>query len=178
MTISIRGVLSYLKKFIFDIYRDKQTYRNLIFSLTLFPIGILAFIYIVTGFFISFGLLVVLVGIPLNYYFLRSLRKCVLLIALISNKTTGHPDEVVSEFEIPEENLLQNYLFALKQWSTWIYLIYLLGIFWISIGLFILTFSFLTLALVLRIEPIYELIFDQRIDGGDFSISNILPEFL
>lgn len=131
----------------------------------------------IVGFVTSLALFVVLIGIPLNYYFLRSLRKCVLVIALISKKITGLPNDVTSEFELPKGSIFQNYAFILKQRSTWIYLIYLLAIFWISVGLFVLTFGFLWVAIVLRIEPVYELIFNKKLID-DLSISSILPDFL
>ncbi|MCE7734824.1 MAG: hypothetical protein GPJ54_08115 [Candidatus Heimdallarchaeota archaeon] len=177
MTIETNGFMSHLKKFFFDIYKSKQTYKNLVFSLTLFPIGILAYIYVFTGFITSVALFVVLLGIPLNYYFLRSLRNYVLFIALVSNKITGQPEEVNSDFKIPEWGFFQNYAFLIRQQSTWIYLIYLLAIFWISTGFFILTFGFLMIAIVLRVEPVYELVFNKRLNE-DISIQWTLPEFL
>ncbi len=177
MVIIIRDIISNLRKFFFELYKDKQTYKNLIFSLTLFPIGILAYIYVIAGFFATFALFVVIIGIPLNYYFLRSLRNCVLFISVISNKITGQPEKVSSEIELLDGNWLQNYVFVLKKSQTWIYLIYLLAIFWISTGLFILTFGFLNFAVILRVEPVYEFIFNKRLND-DFSILHLLPEFL
>lgn len=169
--------MSNLRKFFFGVYKNKQTYKNLIFSLTLFPIGILAYIYVVAGFFTSLALFVIFIGIPLNYYFLRSLRNCVLLVTLVSNKITGQPEMVSFETELVEGKWYQNYFIVLKMRQTWIYLIYLLGIFLFSLALFVITFGFLTVAIVLRIEPVYEFVFNGSLNEG-FSISNVLPSFL
>jgi uncharacterized membrane protein len=58
---------------IFGVYVDSHTYLNLAYVLLLFPLGIVYFIYIVTGALLSVGLALTIIGIPLGILFLVSI---------------------------------------------------------------------------------------------------------
>lgn len=54
------------------VYFEGRTYKNLLYLFLMFPLGILYFVYIVTGLSVSLGLIVTFIGIPLLILFLLS----------------------------------------------------------------------------------------------------------
>lgn len=56
----------------FGVYLDGRSYRNMLYLFLMFPLGIIYFVYIVTGISLSAGLLVTFIGIPLFILFLLS----------------------------------------------------------------------------------------------------------
>ncbi len=57
----------------FGVYKDGRTYLNLLYLILLFPLGITYFVYSVTCFSTFVGLIPIIVGILLLYFFLISL---------------------------------------------------------------------------------------------------------
>ena len=54
------------------VYLDGRSYRNMLYLFLMFPLGIIYFVYIITGISLSAGLLVTFIGIPLFILFLLS----------------------------------------------------------------------------------------------------------
>ena len=74
---------------LFSVYRDIQTYKNIVFLLSLLIIDIFLFTYVVTGISLSFGLVVTVIGIVVAFAFLRSIPYLMNGYSKYTTKMTG-----------------------------------------------------------------------------------------
>ena len=74
---------------LFSVYRDIQTYKNIIFLLSLLIIDIFLFTYVVTGISLSIGLAVTVIGIVVAFAFLRSIPYLMNGYSKYTTKMTG-----------------------------------------------------------------------------------------
>lgn len=63
--------LSFLGKY-FGVIAKKETYFHMLYLSLVFPLGIFYFVYLVTGFSVSAGILILIVSIPIIAFFLLS----------------------------------------------------------------------------------------------------------
>ena len=63
-----------LARRMFGPYTEGRTYKNMLYLFLMFPLGIIYFVYIITGISISLGLIITIIGIPLLILFLMSIK--------------------------------------------------------------------------------------------------------
>ena len=73
----------------FAVFRYWRTYSNLLYLFLTFPIGIAFFVYAVTAFSVSVGLIFTFVGIILLYAFLWSLPRIMFAMGLLTETLVG-----------------------------------------------------------------------------------------
>lgn len=140
----------------FGVVARGQTYRNLLYLLLTFPLGLFYFTFLITGFSVSAGLIVVLIGIPL----LISMLVVVNLLAhgerwlAVQLLGVNIPAPERSQSESPEgiqERLTDIFV---DRW-TWKGLVYLLIKFVTGLVWFILIVTLLSFAFSLLLAPLY-----------------------
>jgi len=135
-----------------------QTYRNLIYLLLAFPLGLFYFTFLIIGFSLSAGLIFALIGIPL----LIGMLVAVNLLARAERWLTVQllridiPAPAPGQSESPDENGIWERLTAiLADRRTWKGLVYLsvkivTGLVW-----FVLIVTLLSFAVALLLAPLY-----------------------
>jgi len=63
-----------LLKRTFGPYTEGRTYKNMLYLFLMFPLGIIYFVYLITGIALSLGLIITIIGIPLLILFLMSIK--------------------------------------------------------------------------------------------------------
>ncbi|NHJ49837.1 MAG: hypothetical protein FK733_18740 [Asgard group archaeon] len=92
-----------------DVYTHGRTYLNLLYLLLLFPIGIILFVYTVTCFSTFVGLIPIVVGIFLLYFFLLSLPFLMKIQAWLMKITVGIEfKQPKTEMKIDEDETFMN----------------------------------------------------------------------
>lgn len=160
------------KYIFFGVYRAKSTYRNLAFSLVLFFIGIITFSYVIFGIFGTIPLMIIGIGVLLNYLFILSLPKVIYYISLLSHKITGSPmkPDPPGVSNVGSETFIKRYLALVRNPKTIWYLLYLIMVFPITTFLFTITIGFITIALILRIDPFFQFITGMELND-DLNLS-------
>ncbi len=110
----------------FSVYRNPKTYTSLIYLLLIFPLGIAFFVYAVTGFSVSIGLVVTIVGIFLLYIFLWSLPRIMYIMGLLTDWLVGikMPEKVYKPYY--EGTFFRKALSSLRDSRIWKTLLYFL----------------------------------------------------
>lgn len=147
-----------------------QTYLNLLYLLLAFPLGTLYFVFLVTGFSLGFGLLVIAVGVPILLLVLAASH----VFAAFERATTRHLLAV--EIDSPDYPFLDGeggvdgarlLVFGIETYAA---ICYLFLKFVIGIVSFVLLTTMLTTSVVLLLTPLY---YDQPnvqvglINGGE-----------
>lgn len=161
-----------LKRIFFDVYRSKNTYKNLAFSLLLFPIGVGTFIYVTIGLSVSLSLMIIGIGFLINYYFLLSLPKLVYGISRLSTKILGIPQEIDFVFREPEGTFFQKYIELLKRKEIWFSLVYFNLLFFVTLITYVSSMVFVISGSMVRIDPIYKFLFGKDLNQ-DFHLSGL-----
>lgn len=135
----------------FDVVAQKQTYLNILYLLLSFPLGVIYFVVLVTGFSLGIGLLVIWIGVPiLALMFVLCDQMVVFEYVLIKKLLNLHIPPL--QLESPKgDRILERLKNRLFDSVSWVKIGYLfikcpLGIilFTISITLIALTFGMIT----------------------------------
>ena len=136
------------------VYRYSRTYLNLIYLLATFPIGIIFFVYSVTAFSVSAGLIFTFIGIILMWVFLWSLPKIMYAHGLMTKYLVGI-DLPVNPYEpYVEGGFIKKATSALKDkriWKTFFY--FLIPAMPIGIFFFTLVVTLISVSLSLLAYP-------------------------
>jgi len=110
----------------FGVYGNAKTYTSLVYLLLTFPLGIAFFVYAITGFSVSLGLIFTFVGIFLVYIFLWSLPRIMNIMGLLTDWLVGikMPEKVYKPYY--EGTLLRKALNSLGDSRIWKTLLYFL----------------------------------------------------
>ncbi len=143
----------------FGIIAEPRAWGSLLYLLLLLPLGIIYFTWAVTGLSLSLGLFVLIIGLPLVWLFLLSVRGMALLEGRIVEALTG--------IRMPRRPLFANR--NLNFWGrlksiamdkyTWFSLIYFIICLPLGIFYFSLLISLVAVSLYLIATPVLELIF-------------------
>ncbi|WP_090308805.1 sensor domain-containing protein [Natronorubrum texcoconense] len=147
-----------------------QTYLNLCYLLLAFPLGIIYFVFLVTGFSLGFGLLIIAVGVPIlllvlaaSHVFAAFERATTRHLLSINIDSPGYPF-LDGEDGIDGVRLL---VFGLETYAA---ICYLFLKFVVGIVSFVLLTTMLTTSIALLLTPLY---YDQPnvqvglVNGGD-----------
>ncbi|WP_181686980.1 sensor domain-containing protein [Halorhabdus salina] len=149
-TSSLRGVLTP----VFRSPTDRQTYRNLLYLFLSFPLGLLYYILVVTGFALGLGLsvfgigIVILLGTVIGLRYLGTFERR--LANALLRTDIPEPDDVERD-DGGAVDTVKAYLGAA---STWRGLGFVLLKFWLGVLSFVLLVSFLATAIELVVLPV------------------------
>jgi len=164
--------LSYEGVGFFQVYSYGRTYLNLLYLMLLMPIGIILFVYAVTCFSTFVGLIPIVVGIPLLYFFLISLPYITKGFAWLGTLLVGveiPPKKPVVQEEAVEETFWKKALHKLKKRSILYSFLYFLFVAMpVGIVTFTLVVSLIPTALGLLFSWV-ALIVEYAITGGVLS---------
>lgn len=157
----------------FDVIMDKQAYLSLIYLILSFPLGIFYFIFIAAGLSVGIGLIPVLVGIPVLYVFMISV-KCLmkferkmaaLFLGMSIDEGSGRREKGVGTL-----TRFKDELFDIELWKA---LIYLSFKFFAGTMLFCLCVSLIALSLGLTAAPVVYQVLEYYSDSDGGLLINI-----
>ncbi len=136
------------------VYAEGRTYKNMLYLFLMFPLGILYFVYIITGFSVSMGLLVTFIGIPLLILFLLSFGG----IAWFQGRLT----EVLLGIRMPRKRrkfrakgtLWTRLKLSFKNPRLYSSMLYLFLMFPLGIIYFVMTITMISTSIALVLSPI------------------------
>jgi len=153
-----------------------QTYRNLLYLLLAFPLGILYFVVLTTGLVLGIGLLVTLLGIPLLIAVVIGSRRLATVERVLANELLGLSIEGPDDWDTGAgEGIWPRAKACLLARSTWIGLLYLFVKLPIGIVSFTLVVTALTVSFGLLTAPLTYTLVEEGIQLGIWTIDTF-PE--
>lgn len=139
---------------IVGVVADAQTYRNLLYLLLAFPLGLAYFIYLVVGFSLGLGLAVLGVGIALLFGTVLGTRLIASFERWLANTLLGTtlPEPPAVDRSGGIIDTVKAYLRAS---STWKGLGFVFTKFWLGTASFVLLVTFLGVAVELLVLPLF-----------------------
>ena len=155
---------------------DPQTYRNLLYLLLAFPLGVVYFVVLTFGLALGMGLSVVLVGIPILIAVIIATRPVAAFERLLANRllavTISTPTDVRKTETPGLWPALRGYLGAA---STWKGLVFLYLKFWVGVFSFVLVVVGIVVPLAFLTAPLHYTDPDVMIGVGSWTIDTV-PE--
>lgn len=133
---------------------NPQTYRNIAYLLIAFPLGILYFIFLVTGFSLGVSLAIVWIGLPILLGVLLLSRVFANLECQLTNNFLG-TNIVIAEGRGQEQGLWQRAKNVVMNPSTWAEIFYLFSKFVVGIFSFVVVVTLITTSLGLIATPLF-----------------------
>jgi len=151
--------VSTLLRNIVHVVVEQQTYLNVLYLLLGLPLGIIYFTFLVTGFSLAGGLLIIYAGIPILLLtfagiLLMAEFERVLVRQMLGKGIPSVPGPDVAGAENIWQNLWGRIKFHFRDRITWTALVYLLARFPIGIGTFTIAVTLLALSLWFILMPI------------------------
>lgn len=134
---------------------EKQTYLNLVYLLLAFPLGIIYFVFLVTGFSLGFGLIVTFLGIPILLGMLAATWGMAALERQLANHLLAAEIEPMPLMPGQGERLWSRIKTLVSTAATWKSLVYLFLDFPLGIISFVLTVTLLSIPPYLIFLPLY-----------------------
>ena len=134
---------------------DGQTYRNVLYLLLAFPLGLAYFILVILGFSLGLGLSVLLVGFGILFGTVIALRSIAAFERTLANALLGTDIAAPKDVEKRGPGLLDTATAYVRASSTWRSLGFVLLKFWLGVASFVLLVTFLGTAIELALLPIY-----------------------
>lgn len=155
---------------------DAQTYRNLLYLLLAFPLGIAYYVLLVTGFALGIGLSVLFVGLGILLVTVIGLRYIASFERWLANTLLDVEISPSDDIGNGDGGLFDTVKRYLQAPSTWRGLGFVALKFWIGILSFILLVTFLGTALELLLVPLYpEGVFDIQVANWEVARSIETP---
>lgn len=153
-----------------------HTYRNLLYLLLAFPLGILYFVALTTGLTLGIGLVVALLGIPLLIAVVVGSRWLAAFERAVANKLLGLTIQAPNDVDTGvEEGVWSRARARLLARSTWMGLLYLFLKLPIGIASVTLVVTALTVSIGLLTAPLTYPLVEEGIQLGVWTIDT-LPE--
>lgn len=134
---------------------DGQTYRNILYLLLSFPLGLVYFILVILGFSLGLGLSVLLVGFGILFGTIIALRSIAAFERTLANSLLGADIAAPNDVDTHGAGLLDTAIAYVRAASTWRSLGFVLLKFWLGVASFVLLVTFLGTAIELAFLPIY-----------------------
>lgn len=138
----------------FDVITDRRTYLSLTYLLLSFPLGIIYFVYITAGILIGISLVPVLIGIPLLYVFILSVRLVMKFERKLAAFFLGININERARVCRKGTGVLVSFRESIFDIELWKALTYLILKFCFGMPIFVLCISLLSISLVLTASPI------------------------
>lgn len=150
---------------VFGVYWDPWTYGALLYLFLMFPLGIIYFVYIVTGISLTAGLIITIIGIPLGILFLMSLAP----IGWLHGRLT----EALLGIRMPRKHrrhqvvgtVWQRFKAIVTNPRTYSSMLYLVLMFPLGIIYFVMLVLLLVISLVFMLSPIAYLVIPENISA-------------
>jgi hypothetical protein len=134
---------------------DGQTYRNLLYLLLAFPLGLVYYVFLVTGFALGLALSVLLVGLGILLGVAIAVRSLAAFERRLANSLLGTDIPAPDDVETEGKGFVGTGKAYLQAASTWRGLGFVFLKFWLGIASFVLLLTFLGTALELLLLPLY-----------------------
>jgi hypothetical protein len=134
---------------------DSQTYRNLLYLLLAFPLGMAYYVILVTGFALGLGLSVLVVGIGILLATVIGLRYVASFERWLANVLLGTEIGDPNDVEKDGDGIVETAKAYLRASSTWRGLGFIFLKFWLGVLSFVLLVTFLGVAVELLLIPLF-----------------------
>jgi hypothetical protein len=146
-----RGILSRT----LGVVVDSQTYRNLLYLLLAFPLGMAYYVILVTGFALGLGLSVLVVGLGILLVTVIGLRYVASFERWLANALLGTEIGAPNDVEKDGDGIVETAKAYLRASSTWRGLGFIFLKFWLGVLSFVLLVTFLGVAVELLLIPVF-----------------------
>jgi hypothetical protein len=137
-----------------SVYSDSRAYMSLFFMLLSLVTGVVYFFFVVTGLSVSFGLAIVIIGLPVFIAFVGVARVISLGEGRLLEAVTGERMPRRPIHPGPRGGLWERILAMLKDARTWTTLLYLVLMLPLGIFYFVVAITGLTVGLALLLLPV------------------------
>ncbi|MFD1588448.1 sensor domain-containing protein [Halorientalis brevis] len=134
---------------------EAQTYKNLLYLVLTFPLGLAYFVIVVVGFALGLGLSVLLVGLGILLATGIGLRVIASFERRLANTLLGTEITAPTDVEQTTDGLIETVTAYFEASSTWRGLGFVLLKFWLGILSLILLITFLGTAIELTLLPLF-----------------------
>jgi len=151
---------------VFGVVTDAQTYRNLLYLVVAFPLGLFYYTVLVLGFTLGLGLSILLVGLGILLATVVGLRYVAAFERRLANRLLGTAIADPDDLEREGEGIVAAVKAYLGASSTWRGLGFVLVKFWLGILAFVLLVSLLGTGIELAVLPLSpEGVFNVQVAG-------------
>jgi hypothetical protein len=150
----MKNLLNSLVKF-FGVIARGQTYLNMLYLFAAFPLGVIYFVFLVTGFSAGIGLAIVWVGLLILAGMLAGWYGLILFERKLAIEVLREPIPPVQPNDLSGKNLWQKFKATLGNTVMWKGLIFLLAKFPLGIASFTVLVTLLAVSLALTGAPFY-----------------------
>lgn len=148
---------------------DKRTYLNLIYLLLMFPLGIIYFTIVVTGFSLALGLLFIIIGIFVGIIFLVFVRGISIVHISFASALLGFELPPKTEAQVGGNGLLDKLKRILTDGKTYTSMVYMFIELPLGIIYFTLIITFLSISISFTATPFLWFLFEEE---GIFILDN------
>jgi hypothetical protein len=143
---------------------EPQTYKNLLYLIVAFPLGLAYYVTLTVGLSLGIGLAVLLVGFPILFGTLLGVRAIASFERKVANALLG--TQIRRPSDVPDgDGLIETATGHLQAASTWKGLGFVLVKFWFGIISFVLVVSLLGTALELLLTPVAPGLLEIQVGG-------------
>lgn len=140
---------------IVGVVTDAQTYKNLLYLLLAFPLGLVYFVFLVVGFSLGLALSVLIVGLGILLGSVLAVRVIASFERRLSNTLLSTEIPAPNDVETSSGGIVDTLKAYLQAASTWKGLGFVFLKFWMGTLSFVLLVSFLGVALELLVLPLF-----------------------
>ena len=163
-------------RYVFGVVVDPQTYRNILYLILSFPLGIMYFVGLTVGFALGISLAIVIVGIPILIAVVLVSRLFASFERHLANQLLEVEIVTPTDVRLPETRelwpTLRSYLGAV---STWKGIVYLYVKFWVGVASFVLVVVGIVVPVAFLTAPLHYNDPDVMIGFGPWVIDTV-PE--
>ncbi len=161
---------------VFGVYVRWQTYVNVIYLLLSFPLGIIYFVFLVTGLSLGFGLIITLLGIPILLLVLLASRALSVFEREMAIKLLGEDIPPILRDDLSDRSLWTRLKALLTNPVTWTGIVYLFAKFPIGIASFVVTVVLLSVTFALISAPLHY--WASEINIGSWEVDTLGQAFV
>lgn len=134
---------------------DAQTYKNLLYLMLAFPLGLVYYVLLTVGFALGIGLSVLIVGLAILLVTVIGLRYIASFERSLANTLLGTNIAAPDDVKIDGDGIVGSVKAYVRAASTWRGLGFVALKFWVGILSFILLVAFLGTGIELMLTPVF-----------------------
>ncbi len=144
-----------------SIAMKKRTYLNLLYLLLMFPLGILYFVILVTGFSLSMGLLVIVIGVFIGLGLLALIRVISRFHLLLASNLLGFELQTFGTIR-NQKDTIGKIKSLVTDNRTYTSILYMVIEFPLGVLYFTLIFTMLVVSISFTVSPIINILFEAN----------------
>lgn len=148
---------------LFGVFGDARSYGALIFMLLSLPVGIIYFVWAITGVTLSVGLGILIFGFVFFLFFMSTVRAVALVECRIVETLLGERMPRRPPVMAPRGSWIDRVKFWITDGRTWLTILYMILRLPLGIIYFVVATILLTMALGLLVAPFAQLFFDYPV---------------